>query len=434
MRIIGSNRFVLLIALLSLIFISSVDIAESYTLQGDKQKKTVVLNPYQNVDWSGYSNYKAALHVHTMQSDGRYLPEEVIMTYRKAGFKILSITDHDWNRPNHHVKHGRIPKEKASPYPLDPKPYNFPANPTWPWSDYGGPEPAALGILGIQGNELTFRHHMNSYFSDYGKWYERTGKEAPYEGITDEHGNEIFEDDQLFDIKEKRGLAIINHPGVPDDRSWWDRKPLDWYVERFRNHSPDYLVGIEVTNTQGESEKYDEGLWDQLLARFMPERPIWGFGNDDMHELESVRDTYTVFILDSLTEKSVRDAMRNGQFLFCKSSRRINLKENEVSVFPKVEKIKVNQRRGVIHIKASDYDVIRWISAPDSLEEMDDYRTSNQPWSSGQIVYEGSIIRIRKLPDIKNYVRAELIRKVGDVTYRTFTNPFGVATVYQLQN
>ena len=390
-------------------------------------KNRIVLDPYLKVDWSTFTKHKAALHVHTLQSDGWQLLEEVVETYRDEGFAILAISDHDWNRPNVRVGPGKVSEENASPYPKDPKPYNYPANPTWPWPDYGGPKPGEVGMIGIQANELTFRHHINSFFSNYGVWYERTGTEAPYGGIIDEEGNEIWEDDQLNDINEKGGLAILNHPGVPDENAWWERKSLDWYVERYRNHLPEYLVGIEVTNNDSVTEKYDEGLWDQLLARFMPQRPIWGFGNNDMHTLSDARNTYTVFILDEFTEEAVREAMIRGQFYFCKASRRIDFRKDDMSDFPIINRIDVDKDAGTITIDASNYHKINWISAPESLDASKDYKTSNQPWALGRIVWEGETLNLRKRSDIKNYVRAELIRIDGDVTYRTFINPFGIA-------
>ncbi len=398
--------------------------------------KKLVLNPYEKVNWSSFEHHKAALHVHTIQSDGSHTVDEVVRTYRDAGFTVLAITDHDWNYP----KVTWDPDLKAPSYPKDPKPANYPANPTWPWTDYGGPDPEELGMVGIQANELTFRHHINSYFSNYGIWYERTGRAAPYGGIVDEEGNEIWEDDQLNDIKDKGGLGIINHPSTLDEYGWWERKPLEWYVERFRNHSADYLLGIEVTNVEAgtvdkmqELIKYDLGLWDQLLARFMPERPVWGFGVDDMHVFYATPawnwkpvDAYTVFIIDELTEAAVRDAMVNGQFYFVKSTRLINIQEDDMSVFPVIERIEVNEDAGTITIAASDYDQIKWISAPESLETLEDYKTSNQPWSLGRVVHEGETLDINSSPHIKNFVRAELIRTEGEITYRTFTNPFGI--------
>lgn len=395
---------------------------------GNVVKQHEFLNPYNKVNWTNFKAYKAALHLHTLQSDGYHLLQEVLDTYKKRGFSIIAVTDHDWNYPNARVKWGEVPSDKASPYPIDPKPDNFPANPTWPWTDYGARTPAAMDLVGIQGNELTFRHHINSYFSDYGVWYERTGNGAPYEGIVDENGNIVTEDDQLHDIRKKNGLAFLNHPGISNDKGWWDRKSLDWYVERYKLHGNDYLIGIEVTNAPPNDgqELFQEGLWDQLLARFMPTRPIWGFGTDDMHRLDDALDSFTVFLLDSPTEESIRQAMLDGQFYFCKSSKRINLQEDDVSCFPTIEHIIVDREQHTIRVVASNYDEIKWISAPKNLSPIEDYRTSDRPWELGVVVGAQDTIAIRSHPSIKKYVRAELIRMEDGVVYRTFTNPFGL--------
>ncbi|MCC5905489.1 MAG: hypothetical protein JJU13_04745 [Balneolaceae bacterium] len=391
----------------------------------------IVLNPYSSVDWSSSGHYKAALHVHTLQSDGYHMLEDVVHAYRDAGFTILAITDHDWNYPNARVGWGHVPEEEASPYPKEPKPENFPANTTWPWTDYGGPAPEAVDMVGIEAAELTFRHHINSYFTDYGVWYERTGSEAPYGGIVNEENVEIWEDDQLFDIRESGGIAILDHPGLSQSHGFWDRKPLYWYIERFNTHSPDYLIGMEVTNTDRTAdlqlrENYDEGLWDQLLAHFMPERPVWGFGTDDMHRLDDVRDSHTVFLLDEHTEEAVRDAMKTGQFYFTKSTLRLNFFDDKMSLFPSIESIFVDNDAGSISIEAGNYDTIHWISAPESADPINDYKTSDQPWPLGTIVHEGETIHYRDVQGINNYLRAEIIREEEGELYRTFTNPFGL--------
>ncbi len=393
-------------------------------------ERQVVLNPYQSIDWATVGRYKAALHVHTLQSDGRYMPDEVIHAYRDAGFKILAITDHDWHHPNLHVLNGNLSGTRWSPYPLAPIPANYPANTTWPWTSFGGSDPSTLGMVGIQAGELTFRHHINSYFSDYGVWYERTGRDAPYGGIVDATGREVWEDDQLISIRDKGGLAILNHPGLPDSFTWWERKPLDWYVERFQIHDPSYLVGMEVTNAAPKHELYDEGLWDQLLSRFMPHRPIWGFGNDDNHVLKT-KISYNLFLMDELTSASVRKALLDGQFLFTKSTAHADYTSSNVNVdvFPIVKSITLDPAAGTITIDAAGHDEIRWISSPMSTSPSEDYRTSDTPWDQGRVVHTGATLDLRRTPHIRHYVRAEILRRDGESLHRVFTNPFGIAEV-----
>ena len=370
----------------------------------------LVLNPYADVDWETFEHHKAALHTHTLQSDGHHPLQEVVQAYHDAGFTILAITDHDTHEPNVHVRGGSVPEEEATPYP-DPEPDDYPANTTWPWPDFGAPAPAEWGMVGIEGNELSDRHHMNSLYNDYGVL-----------------SRDKDEDEQLHEVRDRGGLAFLDHPGI--DAGWWTRQPVEWYVERFETHGPEYLVGIEVTNCSVETEKYDEGLWDQLLARFMPERPIWGFGTDDMHSLASVRESHSVFVIDEFNDDSVRAAMEDGQFYFRKSSRRNDFRERAPAeeLFPLIHAIDVDEDAGVITVDASNYDVIQWITAPESLEPVADYETSNEPWPLGQVIHEGATLNYRETPELDRYVRIELHREDGEEIYRTFTNPFGFAS------
>ncbi len=399
--------------------------------KADNQKSDlkVVLNPYKAVDWDRVEKHKAALHIHTFQSDGFHSVEEVAKSYKNAGYTIMSITDHDDFSPNLQQRRGRLPEETSSRYP-DPKPDNFPANTTYPWTDYGSPSPQELGMIAIEGNELSFGHHINSFYNNAGWCRESVepqlrhlpGKE--FTNIRTEYGD--WTDLELQTVLDKGGFAIFNHPSwYPTDH----RQPLHFYIDYFKDYPLSSLLGLEITNCNAGLEKYDEGLWDQLLARFMPNRPIWGFGNDDMHRL-NVKQTFNLFLLDKLADENVRRAMQDGCFFFSESSRSIDYSIEKFAgfdVFPDIKRIDVDNEKGLINISAENYDRIRWISAPESLESAAYFKTSPAPWHKGKVVHTGETLDIRNTQGIKNYVRVELTRKDGEHTQRTFTNPFGIS-------
>lgn len=376
-------------------------------VKAEQRDLSVVVNPYASVDWDTVEHHRAALHVHTLQSDGHHMVDTVTRAYRDAGFTILALTDHDIFEPNRQIEWGGVEEGEGTHLP-DPKPENYPANPTWPWTDFEAASPEELGLLGIQAAELTSRHHMNAFFTSYGVMPDQ----------------ELEEDEQLAAVGERDGLVFLDHPGI--DADWWTRRPVDWYVDRFNTHSPDYLVGMEITNAPRGRIAYDHRLWDQLLARFMPERPIWGFGTDDMHNLASTRESDSVLLLDELDDEAARDAMRSGRFYARWSTRRIDLRDGR-GTFPAIRRITVNNEAGTITVEASDYDEIRWISAPASLEVIADYETSNEPWPAGRVVHTGETLNYRETPGIDRYVRIELIREEGDDVFKTFANPFGLA-------
>jgi hypothetical protein len=243
-------------------------------------------NPYESVDWSTYSHYRADLHVHTIQSDGCHHVEEVVRVFREAGFSILAITDHDAMYP-----HASCPPranasreeitagffiETPSPAP-NAQPANFPANPTWPWSDYGAPSPTELGMVGIEGSELTCGHHINSFFNDYGVL--PPCKDAPPIN------------QWLHEVARRDGTAVINHP---------EPRFNEWYRELYRYHSAEYLVGMELSRGGDDAR----ALWDQLLGDLMPSRSVWGFATSDVHFLFQTQFAFTVFLLDEPRSKA----------------------------------------------------------------------------------------------------------------------------------
>jgi hypothetical protein len=391
--------------------------------------RTLVRNPYAGIDWSRAKPQKASLHMHTLQSDGYQMVDTVVRAYRRAGYSILALTDHDCFAPNLHVRSKHVAEENASPYPKEPRPKHYPANTTWPWTDYGTSSPEDHGMVGVQANELTYRHHINSFFCDYGVWYKKTGKVAPYGGIVDADGKEVWEDDQIEGVRSHNGLAVLNHPSVPDKTAWWVRQSLDWYAERFRKHPASCLVGMEVTNCAVERRLFEEGLWDQLLARFMPHRPVWGFGTDDMHNLKSARQSHTTFYMEDPTVDQVRQAMLDGAFSFSVSTRKVNylVEDQNLDRLPELKAITVDEAKGTIALATDACDEVRWISNPASLEPTADYRTSDNPFPNGEVVHVGDTLDYRNTEGIGSYVRAELKREADGQTHRTFTSPFGFA-------
>ncbi|HEX73459.1 MAG TPA: hypothetical protein ENN65_09110 [Candidatus Hydrogenedentes bacterium] len=313
---------------------------------------SVVVNPYADVDWAAFEQHRANLHTHTTQSDGEGDPDVVIDTYHQLGYTILALTDH--NRC------------------------------TYPWQNWGR-DPDALGMLAIAGNEPSRHHHLNSFFIAY------------------ETASTVFEQ-TVEEIAAAGGLAHINHPGrywnltggeVPADA-------LAGYVNWLNTY--DILLGIEVINSFNRYP-HDRVLWDALLSEMMPDRPVWGFSNDDMHALILAGLSYNVFLLPALTEADVREAMLKGQFYFC-YIRTFNAADAPNT--PTITAIDHDAGAGIIAISA--------VSSGAPLPD-EDYQ-----WiSDGNVVHIGPVLNYRTTPGIGRYVRAELIGTGGT----TFTNPFG---------
>ncbi len=369
----------------------------------DRAGRIDVSNPYDRVDWQTFSRYRADLHVHTLQSDGCHSVDEVVKAFHDAGFSILSITDHDLVAPNFcpqrdaatqaQIDFGAYATERT-PY-LDPRPPTFPAGTTWPWSAFGAPSPADLGMLGIEGAELTCTYHVSSFFNDY--------RVRPPCVAADS-----VLDDELREVARRGGLAVLNHPDT--------KQPPEWFAKLYRDHSAESFIGLEIGADDAATVDSYVTLWDHLLREFMPSRAIWGFGTSDTHLLARTRFAFTVFLLDELTSENVKAAMRRGQFYSVVQPRMLNLSRDRGlayageaaydGTYPQVRSIVVDRDAQKITIDAGGYDEIVWIS--------------------GEVVHRGPVFdfsdRSSKLP----YVRAELIRHTDDGPIRVLINPFAL--------
>lgn len=316
-------------------------------------------NPYQGVNWVKDGRYKANIHCHTTESDGTSTPAEVVDAYRKYGYKILALTDHDTMR-----------REK----------------PTWPWQEYGR-DPEKLGMIAIEGNEITAVHHHTSLFNNYGNRRVRSV------------------DESLREIKKRGGIAFLDHPG----RYIRQGRNINWYVDLFRRHKN--LIGIEVYN---QRDKYpeDRRTWDAILTKLLPMRQVWGFANDDMHRLP--RDfgfSWNVFVLPELNIDQTRKAMENGNFYIVHVPKGIKWLTSQKQkkgtrpfsrVVPEIKDIIVDRINGTIKVVANGARSVSW-------------------WNGGKVVSKGNPIRLSGLAPDCHYVRAEIY---GDHKTVTCTQPF----------
>lgn len=376
--------------------------------KSNTDKKISITNPYAKVDWAKFGQYKANLHCHTIMSDGHACVNDMARVYKDAGFSVLAISDHDC------VIKEKRPKEFIEATCLDKNHISFI---TWPWCDFGAKSPRTHGLTGIEASELSTKHHMNSFFNGYSL------------GSNIKNNWGYTEDQQLTEVQRRGGLSVINHPGI--HASWNQKKTLQWYIDRFKKHPANCLVGMEITNrVNNEWKRFDVSLWDQLLAEFMPARPVWGFSNDDAHSHNYAQFNFNVFYFDICSQANVRQAMLDGQFTFCDATRQIDYTKEKIEdgMFPYINSINVDQEAQTITIDAKDYNEIRWITAPKSSEQIGDYVTSKQPWEMGQVIGDTKTISYNS-PAVKNYLRAELIRKDGKESYRTFINPFGIKSL-----
>jgi hypothetical protein len=310
-------------------FIPILVIAAVLTGCASRGAKWNIHNPYAGVDWERYPQHKANFHTHTTLSDGSASPQAVIDGYHALGYTILALTDHDtmgteWS--------------------------------TWPWQAFDR-DPETLGMVAIEGNEISRVHHIGSYFNDYG--------DADVDS----------EDAVLKEIGRRGGLAVFFHPGRYT-------KPVEWYVEMYREYP--HLIGFEIYN-QGDRYPHDRKTWDAILTAIGPERPVWGFSNDDMHHPSTqLGRNWNVLLLPALSAEGVRRSIENGAFFFVHAS-----DDEHGAPPPTIKSIAVDLQQGIIHIDAIGHENIIWIS-------------------QGVIVHRGHHVNLSELSNLGGYIRAEI--------------------------
>ncbi len=344
---------------------------------------TMVVNPYEDVDWEADEEVLANLHTHTDADAGHGddYPDEAVDLYHEHGYRALALTDHDLVTYNE-----------------------------WRFSEidtrYEDRAPDELGMLDIPGNEYSQQHHFNGLFTTY------CTQNVTYDSEREAMDNILAEDEDA--------IMFFAHPGrywdSTEDYSPEDEYSPEWYLEFFDDYAQDELLGIEVFNRRN-AYPYDRHLWDALLAEAMPERPIWAFANDDYHGSTALR-SYTYHMLESFTHDDFRTSMIEGRFYASYSS-------PEAVDSPTIESIIVDEEEKTIDISvAGDYDEVRWISGTETTEYDDDMMDESFTRDYGRVVGTGATFDYDGFEG--DYVRAEIVRDEGRSNEAfTLTQPFG---------
>ena len=301
-------------------------------VEGQTITPVIYQNPYEEIDWATINQYKSNFHTHTTQSNDaidEFTTANVVDKYHAAGYKILALTDHDYN-----------------PYPWQLFPQYM--------SSVPARDPEALGMLAVPGNELS-KDNTNS-------WSERTGGQFNHHNdfFTGRQGQEFASLQESYAYTYALGgMQIINHPGqywsIDNTYSETQKDGPGWHATNFQTFPS--LVGLEVYN-QGDRRANDRVLWDQILQRTMPERNVFGYSGDDTHNNEQLFRNYNYMLMEDLTTEELKDAMRKGESYFCYEP-----KGSGEGKAPHISAITVNEQSKTITINANG--LVHWIYATD---------------------------------------------------------------------
>ena len=303
-------------------------------VDGQTITPVVYQNPYKDINWETVNQYKSNFHTHTTQSNDaidEFTTANVVDKYHAAGYKILSLTDHDYN-----------------PYPWQLFPQYM--------SSVPARNPEVLGMLAVPGNELS-KDNTNS-------WSERTGGQFNHHNdfFTGRQGQEFASLQESYAYTYALGgVQIINHPGqywsIDNTYSETQKDGPGWHANNFQTFPS--LVGLEVYN-QGNRRPNDRVLWDQILQRTMPARNVFGYSGDDTHNNEQLFRNYNFMLMEDLTTEELKDAMRKGESYFCYEP-----KGSGEGKAPRISAIHVDEHQKTITIETNG--LVHWMYATDKI-------------------------------------------------------------------
>ena len=325
-------------------------------VEGVDYEPQIYDNPYADINWTTIYQYKSNFHTHTTQSNDaidEFTTANVVDKYHAAGYKILALTDHDYN-----------------PYPWQLFPQYM--------SGVPARDPEALGMLAVPGNELS-KDNTNS-------WSERTGGEFNHHNdfFTGRQGQEFASLQESYAYTYALGgMQIINHPGqywsIDNTYSETQKNGPGWHATNFKTYPS--LVGLEVYN-QGDRRANDRVLWDQILQRTMPARNVFGYSGDDTHNNEQLFRNYNFMLMEELTTEELKDAMRKGESYFCYEP-----KGSGEGKAPRIAAIHVDESEKTITIDANG--LVHWIYATDKTSSSASSARSTVVGIGNTFCYEG---------------------------------------------
>jgi len=229
-----------------------------------------VNNPYK---YDG-EYYKAQLHAHTQESDGKIAVADLIKSYKKKDYNFLAITDHNKITINKDFDEESFITISGEELTI--------INPFWP-----------LG------------RHLNRLFIN-----SKTNK------------NRLQDVDKILDGE---GINIINHPatisGLGTQR--WD---IDFLLNL------NNISFIEIAN-HFSKESSNIKYWHILLNKYGYQKPIWALAVDDAHRLEDIDQNWIMVKTNNISANELKDALKRGSFYGTQGPKaNFNVQDNIITV------------------------------------------------------------------------------------------------------
>ncbi len=315
--------------LLVSVFVFTMFFGGSASAATAKKKNYIIDNPYEDIDWDTWGDYKTQLHSHTNASDGYLTIEEYVAEHYALDYDVVALTDHGtinkgWNVVPDTVPLMRLIKkertEMADIVPLAEEVYQSYLDGSASKRTYKTEEGDNLkrtktnGMLDVpKGIELNMATpiadcHLTGYFSDYGQGF--AGVYGDYE--TPSAG-----------VKADGGISFLSHVGEyvypdKDSANYVGQYVDDYYVNKFAKIFIDNKgssLGMGINSATDAHTRCDRILYDQILQKTIPNGVVpWCNTFADSHNEQAVNDAYTMTWMENFTMEDFRESLEKGQF------------------------------------------------------------------------------------------------------------------------
>ncbi len=317
-------------------------------------------SPYKDVDWDSWKALKAALHTHTIASDGAANIDEIVESHYALGFDILAITDHmvnaaPWNKKPQTVPIMTLVKQERNQgrelSVLTDERYA---------EILSGAGRGGRGMLDVPlGVELNgavpSNSHLNGLFVNYGQGL--IGVDGDYETPARE-------------VDRLGGVTFLNHLGNVTQA--WDKKDPDIsrsprWVNKFARIFLDTksCVAMDINSGTDDHTGYDRILWDEVLQKTIPNgRNVSCITFSDSHGLDQNDRAFTVMMEPENTVEALRTCLETGAYFGISRHAKVELGESFEGSGPTpiVTRIDVDQAADTITLSGAHYDAVTWVS------------------------------------------------------------------------
>ncbi len=269
--------------------------------------------------------YKANLHAHTCLSDGRNTPEEVKEIFQSMGYSVVAYTDHDLFVDRSHLCDGEFLALNGVEMEINGR--NF-------GSGWLTMETCHMNFIALRQDNLVCPcYHRERYmYANAPKYRHLVQYDETRPDFVREYTPACIS--AMFQEGRERGFyTVYNHP-----TGSLENYPIYSHYEN--------MHAVEIFNGPWAD---DSRTYDDLLRQG---KMIHCVAGDDSHSREGSGFSWTVIKAANLQYETVTDALVRGDFY--------------VSRGPEIHELYVED--GVLHIKTSDAQSIRFASAARDAE------------------------------------------------------------------